>query len=207
MSRSQLQDAACYPDGTSRQARPSSGRIARRVGAPTNVPAEPNTTPEGALKVEPESRGCNAWAAVPGGAAARDRDPSPAMMSLPMDAGPENPATLRDPACIRPVLGLANKVEVLGPAARRRGLSAEFFGWAAREGMDTNPAQPAQGVGRRKLHRGNRGVRTPGSRRQHNGVTGGESGRTNHGITFLSAISATSLATSLATSADTARRE
>ena len=49
-----------------------------------------------------------------------------------------------------------------------------FFGWAASRGMDTNPAQPAQGVGRRKLHGGNRGVRKPGSTRQPIGLTAGE---------------------------------
>ena len=49
-----------------------------------------------------------------------------------------------------------------------------FFGWAASRGMDTNPAQPAQGVGRRKLHGGNRGVRKPGSTRQQIGLTAGE---------------------------------
>lgn len=43
---------------------------------------------------------------------------------LAMDAGAEKcPATLRNPACVRPVHGMANKVEVLGLAARRRGLS------------------------------------------------------------------------------------
>jgi hypothetical protein len=50
----------------------------------------------------------------------------------------------------------------------------EFFGWAAPRGMDTNPAQPAQGVGRRKLHGGNRGARTSGTTRQQNDVTAGE---------------------------------
>lgn len=47
------------------------------------------------------------------------------MMTLPMDAGAEKcPATLRNPACVRPVHGMANKVEVLGLAARRQGLSS-----------------------------------------------------------------------------------
>lgn len=54
--------------------------------------------------------------------------------------------------------------------------TTEFFGWAAHRGMDTNPAQPAQGVGRRKLHGGNRGVRKPGSTRQHIGLTGRRDG-------------------------------
>lgn len=81
-----------------------------------------NTTPEGAPKLGPESRGCNAWSAVAGGVAARDLEQSPAMMTLPMDAGAEKcPATLRNPACVRPVHGMANKVEVLGLAARRKG--------------------------------------------------------------------------------------
>ena len=84
-----------------------------------------NTTPEGAPKLGPESRGCNAWSAVAGGVAARDPEQSPAMMTLPMDAGSEKcPATLRNPACVRPVHGMANKVEVLGLAARRQGLSS-----------------------------------------------------------------------------------
>ena len=52
--------------------------------------------------------------------------------------------------------------------------TSEFFGWAALRGIGTNPAQPAQGVGRRKLHGGNSGVRKPGSIRQHNGLTAGE---------------------------------
>lgn len=43
---------------------------------------------------------------------------------LALVAGAEKcPATLRNPACVRPVHGMANKVEVLGLAARRRGLS------------------------------------------------------------------------------------
>ena len=52
--------------------------------------------------------------------------------------------------------------------------TSEFFGWAALRGIGTNPAQPAQGVGRRKLHGGNRGVRKPGSTRQQIGLTAGE---------------------------------
>lgn len=96
-----------------------------------------NTTPEGAPKLGPESRGCNAWSAVAGGVAARDPEQSPAMMTLPMDAGTEKcPATLRNPACVRPVHGMANKVEVLGLAARRQGLSS-----AKRAGSLARPAE------------------------------------------------------------------
>ena len=96
-----------------------------------------NTTPEGAPKLGPESRGCNAWSAVAGGVAARDPEQSPAMMTLPMDAGAEKcPATLRNPACVRPVHGMANKVEVLGLAARRQGLSS-----AKRAGSLSRPAE------------------------------------------------------------------
>lgn len=131
-----------------------------------------NTTPEGALKVEPESRGCNAWAAVPGGVAARDLDRSPAADDAAYGRGGQEVPRHASQPCVRsPRVGMANKVEVLGRAARRPGLSAEFFGWAAREGLDTNPAQPAQGVCRRNLHGGNRGTRKPGVRRQYNGLT------------------------------------
>ncbi len=59
------------------------------------------------------------------------------MMTLPMDAGAEKcPATLRNPACVRPVHGMANKVEVLGLAARRQGLSS-----AKRAGSLARPAR------------------------------------------------------------------
>lgn len=61
-------------------------------------------------------------------------------------------------------------------SARCGALTNEFFVWAARKGAEANPAQPAQGVGRRKQHGGNRGVRTSGSRRLQNDVTGRRDG-------------------------------
>lgn len=74
------------------------------------------------------------------------------------------------------------------PEPSGSGAPFEFFGWAARKGMDTNPAQPAQGVCRRNLHGGNRGTRTPGARRQQNGVTARRDEHPHNGRSLSAAI-------------------
>jgi hypothetical protein len=99
--------------------------VARRAHNPevggSNPPPASNTTPQ-ATKAEGAGvlRRMGASARRSG---AREYRPS-YRNPLAMDAGAEKcPATLRNPACVRPVHGMANKVEALGLAARRRGLS------------------------------------------------------------------------------------